>query len=66
MDKQEVGCVYIDVHIYTHTHKMEYYWAIKNQNLAICDNMDGSIGYYTKWNKSEKDKYHIISHICEL
>ena len=22
--------------------------------LAICDNMDGSLAHYTKWNKSEK------------
>ena len=25
----------------------------KRWNLAICDNMDGSPGYYAKWNKSE-------------
>ena len=28
--------------------------------------MDGSRGYYAKWNKSEKDKYHMISLICEI
>ena len=26
--------------------------------------MDGSRGYYAKWNKSEKDKYFMISLIC--
>jgi len=46
---------------------MEYYSAKKKEgNLAICDNMDGPGGYYTKWNKSEKDKYHMISFICGL
>ena len=30
----------------------------KEWNLSICDNMDGPVGYYTKWSKSEKDKYH--------
>ena len=45
---------------------MEYYLAIKKKewNLAICNNMDGPWGYYVKWNKSEKDKYHTISFIC--
>lgn len=33
----------------------------KNEwNLTICDSIDGSRGYYAKWNKSEKDKYHMI------
>ena len=37
----------------------------KEWNLAICDNMDGPRGYYAKWKKSEKDKYCVISLICE-
>ena len=28
--------------------------------------MDDPKGYCTKWNKSEKDKYYIISFICEI
>ena len=28
---------------------VKYYSAIKNWNLAICDNMDGSRVYYKKW-----------------
>ena len=40
---------------------MEYYSAIKNKNLAICNNVDGTRGYYAKRNKSEKDNYHMIS-----
>ena len=46
------------VYIYT----MESYTAIKKEwNLVICNNMDGSTGYYAKWNKSDKDKYYVIS-----
>ena len=26
--------------------------------------MNGPRQYYAKWNKSEKDKYHVISLIC--
>ena len=33
---------------------------------AIYDNMNGPRGYYAKWNKLEKDKYHMISFICGL
>ena len=59
MNKEDIVCVYI----YTHdgillSHK-------KESKLAICDNMDGLRGYYAKWNKSEKDKYHMISFIYE-
>ena len=28
--------------------------------------MDGPRGYSTKRNKSEKDKYHMISHTCGI
>ena len=29
----------------------------KEQNLATCENVNRSTGYYAEWNKSEKDKY---------
>ena len=46
---------------------MEYYSAIKQKwNHAICSNMDGFRDYYTKWNKSEKDKYHDIAYMWNL
>ena len=32
----------------------------KEWNNAICSNIDGPRDYHIKWNKSEKDKYHII------
>ena len=28
----------------------------KKRNLAMCDNIDGSRGYYVKWNKSDSEK----------
>ena len=44
---------------------MEYYSATKkNENFVICSNMDGLGWYYAKWNKSEKDKYYMLSLIC--
>ena len=42
---------------------MEYYSAMKNNKMPICDNMDGPRDYHTKWSQKEKDKYHIISQI---
>ena len=44
------------VHIYRgilHSHK-------KERSNAICSNMDRPKNYYTKWSKTEKDKYHMI------
>ena len=33
----------------------------KEQNNAILSNMDATSDYHTKWRKSEKNKYHVIS-----
>ena len=33
---------------------MEYYK--KEQNNAICSNVNATRGYHTKWNKSERDR----------
>ena len=33
----------------------------KEWNLAICNTVDETRVYYAKWNKLEKDKYHMIS-----
>ena len=35
-------------------------------NKAICSNMDGPGDYYTKWNKSDKEKYHMVPFICRF
>ena len=37
------------------------YSVIKEEKLAIYANMDGPWKYYAKWNKSDKEKYHMIS-----
>ena len=49
---------------YTHTNAEENSSGIKN--FAIYNNVDGLGWYYTKWNKSEKDKYCMISLIYEI
>lgn len=33
---------------------------------AICNNMAGPWAYYTKRDKSEKDKYYMIALICTI
>ena len=54
MDKEDA--------VYTHTHKIEYCSAIRKEwDLVTSNNTGGSREYYAKWNKSEKDKYHLIS-----
>ena len=59
---------------------MEYYLAIKKeQNNAICSNMDETRDYHTKWSKSEREtqipydiiymwnlKYGTNEPICEI
>ena len=38
----------------------------KEQNSAICTNMDRPRDYHTKLSKSEKDMYHMISLSCRF
>ena len=64
MNKEDMVCVYIYIYIYIHIHNGIL--AIKNEIIAICSNMDGPRHYHTKWSKSEKDKYHIISHTWNI
>ena len=35
---------------------MEYYWVIKEWNLASFDNIDGPKGYYAKQSKSDRER----------
>ena len=35
---------------------------LKNEILPFWDNMEWSSGYSAKWNKSDKDKYHLFSY----
>ena len=39
---------------------------IKEWDFAICNSMYGLGGYYAKWNKSEKDRYCMISFVCGI
>ena len=36
-----------------------------SQDSKVCDNVDRPRGYCAKWNESDKDKYRMISLICE-
>ena len=46
---------------------MEYYSDIlKKWNNAICSNINGPRDHPTKWNKSDKAKYQMMSTICEV
>ena len=47
-------CMYTHVRVHTHMH------------THTCDNMGGPRGCYVRWNKLEKDKYHMVSLICEI
>ena len=62
-------CIYIYIHTHTHTHTHNAV-LLDNQkkkwDLAICNYVDGTRGYYAKWNYSEKDKYHMTSLIWGL
>ena len=47
--------------------KMEYDLAIKkNKILPLVLTMDGLEVYYAMWNKSERNKLHMISLICVI
>ena len=54
MDKDDVVLIYSEILI---SHK-------KEQNNAICCNMDTSRDYRTKQSQKEKDKYYMISLTC--
>ena len=80
MDKEDAHThTHIYAHIYTHIHTyiphctynalyiIKYDSAIKKEgNVVIYNNVNGLRGCYTKWNNSEKDKYHMVSLICRI
>ena len=58
VDKEIV--IHTHTHTHTHTHSQGTSVSHKKEwNLTICDNMHGSWGHYAKWNKSDKDEYHM-------
>ena len=56
MDKEEIGHINNDILL---GHDKEWH-------LNHLQHMDGPIGYYTKWSKSDKDKYDVISIMCVI
>ena len=56
MDKEDVVNIYNGIPL---SHE-------KEQIFAIYSNKDGLEGHYTKWNKTEKDKYSMLSLICGI
>ena len=59
--------IYMQWNVYVYTYVcVEYYSAIKRMKSAICNIMDEATEYHTKQNKSEEDKYHMISFICGI
>ena len=48
MTKKDVECVCVFIY------KMEYYFAIKKNEIKPCSNVDGPRDYHTKWSKPER------------
>ena len=65
-------CVYIYIHIYiythTHIHTMEYYSAIKKNEMMpfAATWLDLEIIILSKVSQKKKDKYHMVSLICGI
>ena len=51
---------------YTHTHTMDTTQAIKKNEILPFAVTDGPRGYYAKYNKSDKDKYCMVSFTCGI
>ena len=56
MDKEDTLHIYNGILL---SHKKEW-------NNAIFSNKGGPRDYHTKWSKSDKVKYHMISLTCEI
>ena len=56
------------IYIYMHTHKVEYYSAIKKNEImpSATTQMDLEIIILREVSRTEKDKYHMISLICGI
>ena len=45
---------------------IEYYSAIKNNEITHLQHMDRTTDILSEVNQKEKDKYHTVSLICEI
>ena len=56
------------IHTHTHTHTMEYYSAIKKNEImsSAATWMELEIIILIEVSQTEKDKYHMISLICGI
>lgn len=48
---------------------MEYHSAVKkNEILTICNNVDGPVGYFIEWNKSDREIQisYGVAHMCNI
>ena len=56
--------VFIYMYIYTNIHTHNGILVIKKEwNAATCEDMDGSRGYYAKWNKSDRKTTTVWFHL---
>ena len=60
--------MYTHTHTHTHTHTMEYYSALKNDEILPFGTtwMDLEIIILSEVNQTEKNKYHKLSLICGI
>ena len=57
MDKEDVVHIYYGI-LFSHR---------KEQNCAICREMDGPRDSHTEWSKSEREKTNtVLTHICGI
>ena len=65
---KQLWCVYTHTHTHTHTHTIEYYSAIKkNEILSFATTwMDLEGIMLSEISQAEKDKYCILSLICGI
>ena len=65
MDKKDVVYIYICIYIAEYIYRLILSHKKERKN-AICSNMDGPRCYHPKWNKSDKEKYYMISLKCGI
>ena len=63
IDKEDVVYIYIHTHTHTHTQSNTTQPLKKQRKFAICSNMDGLGGYYSKWNKLERERHIVYYHL---